>query len=93
MSAPRNRPDSRQREAAARHGRSLLGVALRWITLSSSRRPRATLCVVLVAAALAAGYSAVCLKFKTERADLIDPEADFQRRMLAWIDQWLGGGE
>ncbi|HUG92903.1 MAG TPA: MMPL family transporter [Planctomycetaceae bacterium] len=83
MSAPRNRPDSRQRDAAPRSGGSLLGAALRWMTLWSSRRPRATLCLVLVSAALAAGYSAVCLTFKTERADLIDPEADFHRR---WIE-------
>ena len=83
MSAPRNRPDARQRDDAASERGSLLGLALRWTTLTSCRRPRVTLCLVLLLTALAVGYSAVGLKFKTDRADLIDPNAEFHRR---WID-------
>ena len=67
---------------------SLLGEALRSITRFSSRRPRATLWFVLVLACAAAGLTVCYIRFKTDRADLIDPDAAFHRRWLSYTESF-----
>ena len=53
---------------------------LKAITSAVTLAPGLTLFLVLLLAAASAGYSALFLKFKTDRSDLIDPQADYQRR-------------
>jgi uncharacterized protein len=53
---------------------------LKAITSAVTLAPGLTLVLVLLLAAASAGYSALFLKFKTDRSDLIDPQADYQRR-------------
>ena len=58
------------------------------LTRLSSRNPRMTLCFVLLVSCVAAGYTASCLKFHTERSDLIDPEADFHKRWIEYTESF-----
>ena len=53
---------------------------LKAITSAVTLAPGLTLFLVLLLSAASAGYSALFLKFKTDRSDLIDPQADYQRR-------------
>ena len=53
---------------------------LKAITSAVTLAPGLTLFLVLLLTAASAGYSALFLKFKTDRSDLIDPKADYQRR-------------
>ena len=61
---------------------------LRLVTRAAARRPKGTLCLVLLSLLLCAGLTAVGLKFKTSRADLIDPDAIFQQRWRAFTEQF-----
>lgn len=67
---------------------SLLPDALRSITRFVAERPRATLWVVVLVACGAIGLTLTSLDFKTERADLIDPQADFHQRWLNYTEQF-----
>lgn len=57
-------------------------------TASSARRPGWTLLLVLLSTVLALGISARFLKFKTSRAELFDPRADFQQRWLDYVERF-----
>ncbi len=59
---------------------SLVTRLLKAITSAVTLAPVLTLILVLLLAAASAGYSVLFLKFKTDRSDLIDPQADYQRR-------------
>ncbi len=80
--------DSPQHTNPKRAAGSLLSDALRLITRLSSRSPRLTLCFVLLISCAAAGYTACCLKFHTQRSDLIDPEADFHKRWMEYTESF-----
>jgi uncharacterized protein len=80
--------DSPQPDGAKRSAGSLLGEALRLLTRLSSRNPRMTLCFVLLVSCVAAGYTASCLKFHTQRSDLIDPKADFHQRWIEYTESF-----
>jgi len=57
---------------------------LKAITSAVTRAPGVTLFLILLLAAASAGYSALFLKFKTDRSDLIDPHADYQQRWIRY---------
>ena len=57
---------------------------LKAITSTVTLAPGLTLFLVLLLAAASAGYSALYLKFKTDRSDLIDPKADYQQRWIKY---------
>lgn len=80
--------DSQQHENSQDHGGSLLDVAIRLITRISARNPRVTLCFVLLLSCAAVGYTACCMKFHTERSDLIDPNLDFQKRWIEYTESF-----
>ena len=80
--------DSPQHTNPKRFAGSLLSDALRLITRLSSRSPRLTLCFVLLISCAAVGYTACCLKFHTQRSDLIDPEADFHKRWMEYTESF-----
>ena len=82
------RTNSPRPEAAERAEGSLLAEALRSITRTVSRHPRTTLSIVGLITCVAVVYTLCGLRFKTERADLIDPEADFQRRWLQFAESF-----
>ncbi len=71
---------------AGQHG--LLPDVLRSITRSVSQRPFDVLWLVTLLVALAVGVSVRFLSFETDRADLIDPRADFQQRWLQYTDRF-----
>ncbi|MGE3313860.1 MAG: MMPL family transporter, partial [Planctomycetaceae bacterium] len=75
---------SPRHDAPVPEQRSLLGEGLRAITRLGSRRPLSTLWFVVLSACVAAAFSFLCLDFKTERADLIDPTADFHQRWMKY---------
>ncbi len=78
------------------HGKSqsdhpvVLGDALRALTRFVSRRPRLTLWVVLLVSLACIAATVVVLQFKTNRADLINPDAAFHQR---WINYTESFGE
>ena len=71
-----------------RESRGIVSLALRALTELVLRAPWTTL-TLCVGLAIASSYlTATRLQFKTSRADLISPEVDYQRRWLAYIDQF-----
>ena len=62
----------------------LLGV----IAGCSGRRPALTLALAGLLCAACIGYSYFHLGFKTDRSDLIDPRADYQKRWLSYTEQF-----
>ncbi|HUG17652.1 MAG TPA: MMPL family transporter [Planctomycetaceae bacterium] len=60
--------------------------ALRSLALLGANRPRTVLLVMFLSAIAAAIYAIGWMKFKTERADLIDPSVPFQQRWLQYAD-------
>jgi hopanoid biosynthesis associated RND transporter like protein HpnN len=62
---------------------SIVPRILRLVTETVTRAPGLTLSLVVLIAIASGLYSAKFLTFKTDRADLIDPHADYQRR---WIN-------
>jgi hypothetical protein len=66
----------------------LIGCSLRHLTRFTSRYPRLTMCLVLLSAFAAVGYTAACLDFRTERSDLINPESAFQQRWLEYTQEF-----
>lgn len=67
-----------------------LSRTLRLLTHVSARNPRATLCVVLLTVCASVAYAVGCLNFHTDRADLIDPQAEYHQR---WLDYTKSFGE
>ncbi len=78
--------DSKRPAAAQHQDGSWLGDALRSVTRFGSERPRLTLCLVLLLAFVCVGLTVQCIDFKTERADLIDPDAPFHRRWIQYTE-------
>jgi hopanoid biosynthesis associated RND transporter like protein HpnN len=74
-------PDRQNNSKQQSH--TLLTEALRTVTQFVTARPRMTLGAVLLLACVSVGLTVTQIEFKTQRADLIDANADFQRR---WID-------
>ena len=62
---------------------SILPDGLRALTREVAERPKAALWFVVILACAAVGWTLTTIDFRTERADLIDPDADFQKR---WVD-------
>jgi len=71
--------------------RSLLSDALCAATRAVSRRPLLTLWIVAAVSCAAVVLTLARIDFKTDRSDLIDPNADFQRRWIDYADRF--GGE
>ena len=59
---------------------------LRWVTVGSARSPWLTLAVCCGLALAATWLTHTQLKFKTKRADLIDPKTDYHQRWLQYLD-------
>jgi predicted RND superfamily exporter protein len=66
----------------------LLTRLLCFVTRCVVRYPKFTLLCVLLSVVACAGAAALGLKFKTSRADLIDPQADFQQRWLKFTEKF-----
>ncbi|MGE0379019.1 MAG: hypothetical protein AB7Q45_26760, partial [Planctomycetaceae bacterium] len=85
LAAVANEPPSSSPETGP-HG--LLPDILRSVTRTAARRPVNVLWLAALLVALSVGVSIRFLEFKTDRADLIDPQADFQQRWLQYTDRF-----
>ncbi|MFN0196495.1 MAG: MMPL family transporter [Planctomycetaceae bacterium] len=72
----------------ANNEQPMLSSGLRTLTGLISRNPRMTLALVIVSVCVSVTHSAMHLEFKTRRADLIDPRADFHQRWLNYTHQF-----
>ncbi|MFO0917102.1 MAG: MMPL family transporter [Planctomycetaceae bacterium] len=72
----------------AQEHRSFLSESLASLTGACLARPWATLALILISALLCVGYAAQYLRFKTNRADLIDPSAAFHQRWLKYTESF-----
>ncbi len=72
--------------SAENHDREgvLLADGLRSLTRGLTRWPWLALMLLLAVCVVASVYTSQNLKFKNDRADLIDPDADFQKRWLSY---------
>jgi len=61
---------------------------LRAVSLSSAANPKLVLVMVTLASVLCAVSAGVLLKFKTNRADLIDPDAEFHKRWMSYVESF-----
>lgn len=75
---------SSRHDAPVPEARSLLAQGLRAMTRFGSRRPLFTLWFIVLSASIAAAFSFLCLDFKTERSDLLDPSAEYHKRWLKY---------
>jgi len=75
-------------DAFERRDGSLLRDALRSLTRFVSRRPKITLSLVVLLACASAVFTVRYLDFRTERADLIDPNTPFQRRWMSYTESF-----
>lgn len=66
---------------------------LRAVSLASAANPKLVLMLVALASILCAVSSGLLLKFKTDRADLIDPDAEFHKRWMAYIESFGDGSD
>jgi len=82
------RESQMQQGGSETHHRSLLKSALRGLTSLTSRQPKVTLGLLLLLAAAAIGWTAWKMEFKTKRADLIDPRAEFHQRWIEYADSF-----
>ena len=71
----------------------LLDEALRSVTRAVSAAPKVTLLLVLLVTGASVALTVCYLGFKTDRADLIDPNAPFQRRWLAYTESFGAGSD
>jgi len=69
-------------------GGSLLHEALRAMTRFIARRPKLTLWCVALSSCVAIGFTLAYMGFKTDRADLIDPNAAFQKRWISYTESF-----
>ena len=67
---------------------SLMAQMLGGITEACVLRPKFTLMLVALSAALCLVYSGMFLKFKTDRSDLIDPKMAFHQRWLRYTESF-----
>src|SRR5262245_52699875 len=81
-----HRTDSMPQGHSDNHDGSVLTSVLCLVTRAVSRRPRVTLILTLVVAAACVGLTITRMEFKTRRADLIDPKAEFQQRWLKYTE-------
>lgn len=72
---------------------SVLSDMLRRITRLSVSHPRLTVSLVAASALACAIYTAVFLKFKTDRSDLIDPSAAYHQRWQRYEEAFGGTGD
>lgn len=75
-------------QAPDRDGPGIVPRLLSALVGAVASRPRVTLSLVLLLVLAAAGLTVTSLRFKTSRADLIDPGADFQRRWIRYVDKF-----
>jgi hopanoid biosynthesis associated RND transporter like protein HpnN len=68
--------------------RSMLAECLCRLTDFSARRARLTIGLILLSAVGCVAYTVMCIKFKTDRADLIDPAATFQKRWQRYTESF-----
>ena len=68
--------------------RSTLAECLCWLTEICSRHARLTIFFVVLSAIGCVVYTAQSIKFKTDRADLIDPSATFQKRWQKYTESF-----
>ncbi|MCA9114281.1 MAG: MMPL family transporter [Planctomycetaceae bacterium] len=69
-------------------GGSLLRDTLRMVTRQVARRPKVTLFIVLLLSSACIGGTICFIDFKTERSDLIDPDAAFHQRWKAYTEDF-----
>jgi hopanoid biosynthesis associated RND transporter like protein HpnN len=72
---------------------SLLDEALRSTTRAVASAPKVTLLLLLVVTGACVALTACFLGFKTDRADLIDPNASYQKRWLAYTQNFGAGSD
>lgn len=72
---------------------SLLDEALRSTTRAVASAPKVALLLVLVITGICVALTVCYLGFKTDRADLIDPNASFQQRWLAYTESFGAGAD
>ncbi|MGC1272461.1 MAG: MMPL family transporter [Planctomycetaceae bacterium] len=72
---------------------SLLDDALRSTTRAVASAPKVTLLLVLIVTGICVALSVCYLGFKTERADLIDPSTPYQKRWLAYTQNFGAGSD
>src|SRR5262245_10902095 len=70
------------------HDESPLSQPLKWLTLWMLRSPAATLWVVGILTLVSIVISVSGLKFKTSRLDLLNPESRYNKRWLAYLDEF-----
>lgn len=75
----------------ARHASA--GLPLRAITMWAASNPGWALLISLLLAVAGISYSVSDLQFKTERADLIDPSAEYHRRWLDYTSSFGDGSD
>lgn len=68
--------------------RSMLAECLCWLTELCSRRAKLTTFLVILSAIGCIVYTVQSIKFKTDRADLIDPAATFQKRWQKYTESF-----
>ncbi|MEO8494555.1 MAG: MMPL family transporter [Planctomycetota bacterium] len=74
-------------ETSSKHT-SLLARPLGAVTRGVARAPVTVLAVGLVMAVLCVGLAAFFLEFRTSRLDLLNPKSAFNRRWLAYLDEF-----
>lgn len=72
---------------------SLLDEALRSTTRAVASAPKVTLLLVMLVTGICVALSVCHLGFKTDRSDLIDPNAPFQKRWLAYTESFGTGSD
>lgn len=75
-------------EPTAESSSSLMAEMLRSVTHACARRPKTALVFLALSVVACLGYSWHSLKFKTDRADLIDPSAAFHQRWLRYTQSF-----
>jgi hypothetical protein len=77
-----------QRDDSESEHDSVIAPIIRAVTHFVSRRPATILFLTFLAVVGSIGYTAFSLRFKTDRSDLIDPRADYQRRWLEYTREF-----
>src|SRR5690606_19494454 len=72
---------------------TLLDDALRSTTRAVASAPKVTLLLVLVVSGICVALTICFLGYKTNRADLIDPAATYQKRWLAYTQNFGAGSD
>ncbi len=67
---------------------SMLTDTVRSLTLTVSSNAKLTLWLIMLSACAAIAYTAANLNFKTDRADLIDPQAPFHKRWMNYTESF-----